>query len=207
MKKASISELKNQLSAYLQRVRAGQTVIVYDRDRPIARIDRVADEDDDDRIAQLQRAGIITPPSEPLSLDLVRTPLPRASHSEPGRDQLFAMLEADPVMVVWWGTPVELVSALSRRERDGSLPTTVANAAVERVRKLERTWQQVAPTDVLRQRAQRLLRVLALRAADSLQLAAALSISGTDPASVSFVTLDQRLLDAAQREGLGVAPL
>jgi hypothetical protein len=29
----------------------------------------------------LQRAGIITPPSEPLSLDLVRTPLPRASHS------------------------------------------------------------------------------------------------------------------------------
>lgn len=81
MKKASISELKNQLSAYLQRVRAGQTVIVYDRNRPIARIDRVADEDDDDRIVQLQRAGIITPPSEPLPLDLIRTPLPRAEHS------------------------------------------------------------------------------------------------------------------------------
>jgi prevent-host-death family protein len=81
MKKASISELKNQLSAYLQRVRAGQTVIVYDRDRPIARIDRVADEDDDDRIAQLRRAGIVTPPSEPLPLDVLRTPLPRAGHS------------------------------------------------------------------------------------------------------------------------------
>jgi prevent-host-death family protein len=81
MKKASISELKNQLSAYLQRVRAGQTVIVYDRNRPIARIDRIADEDDDDRIVQLQRAGIITPPSEPLALDLIRTPLPRAEHS------------------------------------------------------------------------------------------------------------------------------
>lgn len=81
MKKASISELKNQLSAYLQRVRAGQTVIVYDRNRPIARIDRVADEDDDDRIVELQRAGIITPPSEPLPLDLIRTPLPRAEHS------------------------------------------------------------------------------------------------------------------------------
>lgn len=123
---------------------------------------------------------------------------------EPDRERLVAMLEADPVMVVWWGTPVELVSALSRRERDGSLPKTVANAAVERVRKLERTWQQVAPTDILRQRAQRLLRVHPLRAADSLQLAAALGIAGTDPASVSFVTLDQRLLDAAQREGLGV---
>lgn len=81
MKKASISELKNQLSAYLQRVRAGQTVIVYDRNRPIARIDRIADEDDDDRIVQLQRTGIITPPSEPLPLDLIRTPLPRAEHS------------------------------------------------------------------------------------------------------------------------------
>lgn len=124
---------------------------------------------------------------------------------EPGRDRLLAMLEADPVMVVWWGTSAELVSALSRRERDGSLPTAVANAAVERVRKLERTWQQVAPTDVLRQRAQRLLRVHPLRAADSLQLAAALGIAGNDPASVSFVTLDQRLQDAAQREGLSVA--
>jgi predicted nucleic acid-binding protein len=125
---------------------------------------------------------------------------------EPGRERLLALLEADPVMVVWWGTSVELVSALSRRERDGSLPTSVANAAVERVRKLERTWHQVAPTDAVRQRAQRLLRVHPLRAADSLQLAAALEVAGADPASVSFVTLDQRLLDAAAREGLTVEP-
>jgi prevent-host-death family protein len=80
MTKTSIAELKNQLSAYLQRVRAGQTVVVYDRDRPIARIDRIADEDDDDRIAQLQRAGIVTPPREPLPLELLRTPLPRGEH-------------------------------------------------------------------------------------------------------------------------------
>jgi predicted nucleic acid-binding protein len=125
---------------------------------------------------------------------------------EPGRERLLALVEADPVMVVWWGTSVELVSALSRRERDGSLPTSVANAAVERVRKLERTWHQVAPTDAVRQRAQRLLRVHPLRAADSLQLAAALEVAGADPASVSFVTLDQRLLDAAAREGLTVEP-
>lgn len=125
---------------------------------------------------------------------------------EPGRERLLALLETDPVMVVWWGTSVELVSALSRRERDGSLPTSVANAAVERVRKLERTWHQVAPTDAVRQRAHRLLRVHPLRAADSLQLAAALEVTGADPASVSLVTLDQRLLDAAAREGLTVEP-
>jgi hypothetical protein len=37
-------------------------------------------------------------------------------------------------------------------------------------------------------------------------LVAALVVAGDEPASVSFVTLDQRLLDAAQREGLCVEP-
>lgn len=78
MKKASISELKNQLSAYLQSVRAGETVVVYDRNRPVARIDRVADEDDDDRIAQLQRAGLVAPPVDPMPLEMLRSPAPRA---------------------------------------------------------------------------------------------------------------------------------
>lgn len=81
MKKVSISELKNQLSAYLQSVRGGETVVVYDRNRPVARIDRVADEDDDDRIAQLQRAGQLAPPVDPLPLDLLRSPAPRATAS------------------------------------------------------------------------------------------------------------------------------
>jgi prevent-host-death family protein len=81
MKKVSISELKNQLSAYLQGVRGGETIIVYDRSRPVARIDRVADEADDDRIAQLQRDGLLVPPLEPVPLDLLRSPAPRASSS------------------------------------------------------------------------------------------------------------------------------
>lgn len=81
MKKTSISELKNQLSAYLQQVRAGETVLIYDRSRPVARIDRVADEDDDERVAQLHRAGIAVPPAEPMPLDLLREPLPGAQRS------------------------------------------------------------------------------------------------------------------------------
>lgn len=124
---------------------------------------------------------------------------------EPGRSALLEILESDPVMVVWWGTPVELVSAVSRRERDGGLDPAVAAAAVDRVRKLERAWHQVTPSDAVRNRAQRLLRVHPLRAADSLQLAAALGVAGDDPASISFVTLDRRLRDAAQREGLDVS--
>jgi prevent-host-death family protein len=81
MKKASISELKNQLSAYLQAVRGGEPVVVYDRNRPVARIDRVADEDDDDRIAQLQRDGLLTPPLEPMPMELLRSPAPRPASS------------------------------------------------------------------------------------------------------------------------------
>lgn len=123
---------------------------------------------------------------------------------EPGREAVLAMLESDPVVVAWWGTPVELVSAVSRRERDGSLTLAAVALAIERTRALERAWHQVPPTDTLRGRAQRLLRVHPLRAADSLQLAAALSIAGDDPASLSFMSLDQRLADAARREGLDV---
>jgi aminopeptidase N len=52
--------------------------------------------------------------------------------------------------------------------------------------------------------AQRLLRVHPLRAADSLQLAAALAIAGDDPSELGFVCLDQRLVEAARKEGLDV---
>ena len=80
MKKVSISELKNQLSAYLQSVRSGETVVVYDRNRPVARLDLVAD-DDDDRLALLQRAGLLVPPADPMPLELLRSPAPRARSS------------------------------------------------------------------------------------------------------------------------------
>ena len=40
MEKATISQLKNRLSEFLKKVRAGQTVVVFDRSQPIARIER-----------------------------------------------------------------------------------------------------------------------------------------------------------------------
>jgi len=88
VKKVSISELKNQLSAHLQSVRAGESVVVYDRSRPVARIDRVADEDDEDRIVQLQRSGQLSPPVDPMPLELLRSAAPRA-----GTSVLDALLE------------------------------------------------------------------------------------------------------------------
>lgn len=62
MKIASITEAKNQLSALLERVRNGETVLITDRDRPVARLEPVgADDrmDADGRLSHLERSGII----------------------------------------------------------------------------------------------------------------------------------------------------
>ena len=43
---------------------------------------------------------------------------------------LLDLLEQDQVMVVWWGTPVECVSAIARREREAALTVADASAAL-----------------------------------------------------------------------------
>ena len=43
MKPVKIAELKNRLSYYLRRVRLGESILVTDRDKIIARIERVSD--------------------------------------------------------------------------------------------------------------------------------------------------------------------
>jgi len=60
MEKATISQLKNSLSAYLKKVRAGQTVLILDRDQPIAVLERVDNKSlPDERLARLEQAGLI----------------------------------------------------------------------------------------------------------------------------------------------------
>ncbi len=63
MKKAKIGELRDGLSKYLSHVRAGGTVVVFDRDRPIAHIVPVPAADrhagDADRLARLERKGLL----------------------------------------------------------------------------------------------------------------------------------------------------
>ena len=68
MQKTNISNLKKKLSSYLRKVRAGETVLVLYRDRPIACIVRVTGSvSDDARIAGLEAAGLIRPPIRPMS--------------------------------------------------------------------------------------------------------------------------------------------
>jgi len=58
---SSISEAKNKLSALLDRVRAGETVVIADRGVPVARLEPItsAAEDPGGRLARLERAGIV----------------------------------------------------------------------------------------------------------------------------------------------------
>lgn len=71
MKIASISELKDNLSAHLERVRSGETVVVTDRKSPIATLERIAPGSQPDAAQRLVAAGIIAPRQEPLDPDRV----------------------------------------------------------------------------------------------------------------------------------------
>jgi prevent-host-death family protein len=80
MKSATITEVKNQLSAIIDRVKAGESVVVTDRGQPVATIEPVrANADDEARLVRLERSGIIRPAStEPPALP---TSLPVAAAS------------------------------------------------------------------------------------------------------------------------------
>ncbi|OGO29020.1 MAG: hypothetical protein A2W33_07455 [Chloroflexi bacterium RBG_16_52_11] len=119
-------------------------------------------------------------------------------------DRVQAVYGEDSTMIVWWGTPVECMSALARLEREERLDTVSITKATRRLKQMQRLWQEVQPLETLRDIAMRLLRVHPLRAADSLQLAAAIVASEHRPSTMEFVCLDARLALAAQREGFNV---
>lgn len=121
--------------------------------------------------------------------------------TEPPGAQLRKVLADDPQILAWWSSRIEIASALARRERERSLTATEADKAFASLQRLSQAWEEVTPSDLVRGTAQRLLRSHPLRAADSLQLAAAIVASGSEPSTLEFVCLDERLNDAARREG------
>ena len=123
---------------------------------------------------------------------------------EAASDRVRRIVSEDADMLVWWGTPVECTSAVARHERDQHVDSETAALALERLRVLVPSWTEVQPSERVRSTAQRALRVHALRAADALQLAAAIVAAGEDRASLEVVCLDQRLTLAARREGFQV---
>lgn len=80
MKTASVSEAKNRLSAYLELVKRGETVLITDRNVPVAQIvplEPPAKGDDQAWLREMERKGIITPPKKRGVAKLLLTPPPK----------------------------------------------------------------------------------------------------------------------------------
>lgn len=116
------------------------------------------------------------------------------------------LLDADRVVIVWALTPVEVLSALHRKLRDEEVRGVDVERARRRLDSLRGAWSEVNDLELVRRRAERLLATHPLRAADALQLAAALVVCDEDPRRMPFVSLDENLNGAARREGFELLP-
>lgn len=103
-------------------------------------------------------------------------------------------------MVVWWGTETECVSAIARLLRGNAVDRDAASTGYERLRTIAAEWIEIEPSSAVRETASRLLRAHPLRAADALQLAAALRFADEAGSALPFVSFDQRLAVAARAE-------
>lgn len=122
---------------------------------------------------------------------------------QPLSERARALYHEDTELAVWWGTTIECASAFARLRRDGVLDGAGEDAACSLLIALQEAWFEVQPGEAVRRQALRVLRIHPLRAADSLQLAAALEWGGSPPGG-ELVTFDERLKAAARREGFGV---
>ena len=115
------------------------------------------------------------------------------------------VLDQDPEMVAWWGTPVECASAAARLRREGVITVDEEDVVLGLLGDLRESWIEILPSGEVRSEAMRLLRVHSLKAADALQLGAAILWAGPDRGSW-LLTLDERLGLAARLEGFRVLP-
>lgn len=92
MKKATISQTKNQLSALLDRVRHGEVILIVDRNRPVARLEpafSAGAADSEGRLARLERGGVLRRGTGSRVNELLRQRPPRPAR---GGDILQALL-------------------------------------------------------------------------------------------------------------------
>ncbi|MBI4583021.1 MAG: type II toxin-antitoxin system VapC family toxin [Planctomycetes bacterium] len=112
----------------------------------------------------------------------------------------------DPQVLAWILSDLEVHSALCRLEREGAISH---KALTEAATRFETFWAGVVVVshlEAVKIRSRRLLRTHALKAADSMQLGAALVGAAENPIGWDFVCLDERLRSAAGREGFILLP-
>jgi predicted nucleic acid-binding protein len=109
--------------------------------------------------------------------------------------------------VVWWTTAVEAVSAFNRLLREDFFTLNGKRQALDRLNYLRIRWSEIQPAEEVREIAERLLGHHKLRAADALQLAAALVWCSHKPRGRHWIGADGGLSAAAESEGFIVVHL
>jgi len=83
MRTVNVADLKNNLRAHLERVRAGEELLVKDRNRPLARlVPFVSGEDLDAEEVELAASGLIRLPTWKLPDTFWKMPAPRVSFED-----------------------------------------------------------------------------------------------------------------------------
>jgi predicted nucleic acid-binding protein len=109
--------------------------------------------------------------------------------------------------VVWWTTPVEIASALARLLRSREISSSDWAKARQVAVALADEWSVIQPSNALRANAAQLVDRYDMRAADALQLAAALEWCEDVPQGKVFLAADQKLQDAAVLSGFDGRPI
>ena len=123
---------------------------------------------------------------------------------ESGSARVRSWYRADSEIIVWTLTRVELLSAMARRRREDITSAPMLSAARRNIMRAWDGWSEITSVDLVRRHAERFVESYPLRAADALQLGAALMAADGDPRNLEFVTLDRTLADVAEREGFPV---
>ncbi|MEO5940969.1 MAG: type II toxin-antitoxin system prevent-host-death family antitoxin [Candidatus Limnocylindrales bacterium] len=91
MRTATITQAKNGLSALIDRVKGGETIVILDRGTPVARLEPITHgENGDGRAARLERAGLARRGMTAPPIHLIQQPGPAVP---PGASVLDALLE------------------------------------------------------------------------------------------------------------------
>lgn len=121
-------------------------------------------------------------------------------------DYCLEILKGDRDILLWCMSRVEVISALTRRLREKALIFDQFQAAKMRFYQILESAYQITAMEKVMNRAVRLLEVHPLRAADACQLASGLVATQEDPTRLPIICFDDRLKEAAMKEGFAINP-
>jgi hypothetical protein len=102
-------------------------------------------------------------------------------------------------------TPVEILSALSRKKREGELSAENFSAVLSRIESERRRWELVEVAELVLNRAQEIVQgAVPVRTLDSIHIASLVTFEAAAGMRIPFVTGDGRQRDAAVQMKLDV---